>query len=119
MTETLIPTDEQLVEFFNENDWNYISPETFIDIARSVLECWGHPTPQPAPLEVTDADSKLSASEQRAVIRWVEDHIDTNKAVRSWRDVNRGGLLMAEVHTVQPRERPRSTSDHHFKNNDG
>jgi hypothetical protein len=32
------PTDEQLVELFNENDWNYISPETFLDIARSVLE---------------------------------------------------------------------------------
>jgi len=80
---------------------------------RELIAHWGHPTPQPAPLEVTDADNKLSASEQRAVIRWVEDHIDTNKAVRSWRDVNRGGLLMAEVHTVQPRERPRSTSDHH------
>ena len=50
LTETLIPTDEQLVEFFNENDWNYISPETFIDIARSVLECYGHPTPQPIPV---------------------------------------------------------------------
>ena len=32
------PTDEELVELFNENDWNFISPETFIDIARSVLE---------------------------------------------------------------------------------
>jgi hypothetical protein len=32
------PTDEELVELFNENDWNYISPETFLDIARSVLE---------------------------------------------------------------------------------
>jgi hypothetical protein len=32
------PTDEELVELFNENDWNSISPETFIDIARSVLE---------------------------------------------------------------------------------
>jgi len=31
-------TDEDLVELFNENDWNYISPETFLDIARSVLE---------------------------------------------------------------------------------
>jgi hypothetical protein len=34
----LAPTDEELVELFNENDWNFISPETFIDIARSVLE---------------------------------------------------------------------------------
>jgi len=32
------PTDKELVELFNENDWNYISPETFLDIARSVLE---------------------------------------------------------------------------------
>lgn len=32
------PTDEDLIELFNENDWNYISPETFLDIARSVLE---------------------------------------------------------------------------------
>ena len=32
------PTDEDLVELFNENDWNYISPETFLDIARSILE---------------------------------------------------------------------------------
>ena len=32
------PTDEELVVLFNENDWNYISPETFLDIARSVLE---------------------------------------------------------------------------------
>ena len=32
------PTDEDLIELFNENDWNYISPETFLDIACSVLE---------------------------------------------------------------------------------
>ena len=32
------PTDEELVELFNENDWNHISQETFLDIARSVLE---------------------------------------------------------------------------------
>ena len=32
------PTDEELVELLNENDWNYISQETFLDIARSVLE---------------------------------------------------------------------------------
>jgi hypothetical protein len=117
MTKPLIPTDEQLMQLHRELWEDGVHSVTAY--GRAVLERWGHPTPQPAPLEVTDADSKLSASEQRAVIRWVEDHIDTNKAVRSWRDVNRGGLLMAEVHTVQPRERPRSTSDHHFKNNDG
>jgi hypothetical protein len=32
------PTDEELVELFNDNDWNYISLETFLNIARSVLE---------------------------------------------------------------------------------
>ena len=32
------PTDGDLIELFNENDWNYISPETFLDIARCVLE---------------------------------------------------------------------------------
>jgi hypothetical protein len=32
------PTDEELIKLFNENNWNYISPETFIDIARTVLE---------------------------------------------------------------------------------
>ena len=29
------PTDEELVEPFNENDWNPISTETFLDIART------------------------------------------------------------------------------------
>ena len=37
------PTDEELLEMFNENDWNYISPETFEDIARTVLAQWGQP----------------------------------------------------------------------------
>jgi hypothetical protein len=32
------PTDEELVELFNKSNWNYLSPETFLDIARSVLE---------------------------------------------------------------------------------
>jgi len=32
------PTDKDLIELFNENDWNYISPETFLDIAHSVLK---------------------------------------------------------------------------------
>jgi hypothetical protein len=31
-------TDEELLKIFNENDWNYISPETFVEIARAVLE---------------------------------------------------------------------------------
>ena len=37
------PTDEELLEMFNENDWNHISPETFEDIARTVLAHWGQP----------------------------------------------------------------------------
>ena len=37
------PTDEELLEMFNENDWNHISPETFQDIARAVLAHWGQP----------------------------------------------------------------------------
>ena len=35
------PTDEDLRKMFDENDWNYISPETFEDIARTVLQEWG------------------------------------------------------------------------------
>jgi hypothetical protein len=31
-------TDEELVELFNDNHWNYVGPETFLNIARSVLE---------------------------------------------------------------------------------
>jgi hypothetical protein len=34
-------TDEDLRKMFDENDWNYISPETFEDIARTVLQEWG------------------------------------------------------------------------------
>jgi hypothetical protein len=37
------PTDEELLEMFNENDWNHVSPETFQGIARTVLACWGQP----------------------------------------------------------------------------
>jgi hypothetical protein len=44
------PTDEELVELFNENDWNYVSPETFIDIARTVLEGWGRTAIEPVPV---------------------------------------------------------------------
>jgi hypothetical protein len=35
------PTDDELRKTFDENDWNYISPETFKDIARTVLQEWG------------------------------------------------------------------------------
>ena len=35
------PTDEELRKMFDENDWNYMSPETFKDIARTVLQEWG------------------------------------------------------------------------------
>ena len=35
------PTEQDFREMFDENDWNYISPETFEDIARTVLERWG------------------------------------------------------------------------------
>ena len=38
----VMPTDDELREMFNENDWNYISPETFEDIARAVLARWGN-----------------------------------------------------------------------------
>lgn len=41
------PSKEELREMLNENDWNYISSETFEDIARTVLAQWGRPTPQP------------------------------------------------------------------------
>ena len=44
------PTDEDLIELFNWSDWNYISPETFIDIARTVLEGWGRPAVEPVPV---------------------------------------------------------------------
>jgi hypothetical protein len=37
------PTDEELLEMFNENNWNRISPETFENIARTVLAQWGQP----------------------------------------------------------------------------
>jgi len=36
-----LPTQEDLRKMFDENDWNYISPETFEDIARTVLQEWG------------------------------------------------------------------------------
>jgi hypothetical protein len=35
-----VPSDEELHEFLDQNDWNHISPETFCDIARSVLDRW-------------------------------------------------------------------------------
>jgi hypothetical protein len=36
-----MPTQKDLRKMFDENDWNYISPETFEDIARTVLQEWG------------------------------------------------------------------------------
>jgi len=35
------PTQKDLRKMFDENNWNYISPETFEDIARTVLQEWG------------------------------------------------------------------------------
>jgi hypothetical protein len=32
------PTDEELIDLFVENDWNYISPETFVEMANIVLD---------------------------------------------------------------------------------
>jgi hypothetical protein len=32
------PTDEELIDLFVENDWNYISPETFVEMANVVLD---------------------------------------------------------------------------------
>jgi hypothetical protein len=60
-----------------------------------------------AQYELEEPASTMSPSERWAVLGWVEDRIDTNKALRSWRDSTRGGLLMAEVHTVQPGVRAR------------
>ena len=68
-----------------------------VEAARTALA-------QPEP----DASSSMTQSEQQAVIGWVDQHINTNKAIRSWRDPTRGGLLMAEVHTVQPGTRARA-----------
>jgi hypothetical protein len=58
------PTDEELVELFNENDWNYISPETFIDIARAVLECWGNYTTKPDGPAVPHGREPASVADQ-------------------------------------------------------
>jgi hypothetical protein len=35
------PSDEELTTFFIQNDWNFISPETFCDIANAVLDTYG------------------------------------------------------------------------------
>ena len=45
-----MPTREELREMFDENDWNYISPETFEDIALTVLGEWGRPAVEPVPV---------------------------------------------------------------------
>jgi hypothetical protein len=44
------PMREELREMFDENDWNYISPETFEDIALTVLARWGRPVVKPVPV---------------------------------------------------------------------
>jgi hypothetical protein len=31
------PTDEELLKLAEENNWNHVSPETFLDIARTVI----------------------------------------------------------------------------------
>ncbi len=31
------PTDEELLKLSKENNWNHVSPETFLDIARTVI----------------------------------------------------------------------------------
>ena len=31
------PTDEELLKLAKENNWNHVSPETFLDIARTVI----------------------------------------------------------------------------------
>lgn len=31
------PTDEELLKLAKENNWNHVSPETFLDIARKVI----------------------------------------------------------------------------------
>jgi hypothetical protein len=62
--EPVAPTDEELVELFNENDWNYISPETFIDIARAVLECWGNYTTKPDGPAVPHGREPASVADQ-------------------------------------------------------
>jgi hypothetical protein len=38
--EPVAPTDEELAAFFEQHDWNYISPETFFEIARAVLDTY-------------------------------------------------------------------------------
>ena len=48
--------------------------------------------------------SKLTESEKWAILTWAEDHIDKDVAVRLWRDQSRGGLLMAEVRPVEPKQ---------------
>jgi hypothetical protein len=53
--------------------------------------------------------SKLTESEKWAILTWAEDHIDRDVAVRLWRDKNRGGLLMAEVRPVEPKQAGFST----------
>jgi hypothetical protein len=32
------PTDEELLKLAEENNWNHVSPETFLDIAKTVID---------------------------------------------------------------------------------
>ncbi len=36
-----MPTTEAMLAVFKENDWNYLSPETFFEIVSVVLDEWG------------------------------------------------------------------------------
>ncbi len=85
------PSDEDLIELFNENDWNYISPETFIDIARTVLEAWGRPAIEPVPQGATDGEIEEAAKLIHASMRFA---VPDNHYTRDW--VERGNSLMQD-----------------------
>ena len=36
--ETQGPTDEELLKLAEENNWNHVSPETFLDIAKTIID---------------------------------------------------------------------------------
>jgi len=71
-TQPVMPTDEELREMFNENNWNYISPETFEDIARAVLARWGNPAPQPVPVSERLQQMEDLAADAVAGLRYIE-----------------------------------------------
>ena len=60
------PSNDELLELFYENDWNYISPETFEDITCAVLARWGHPHPTPQPVAEGPTDEEWDALVTRA-----------------------------------------------------